>query len=101
GRRMGNTSLSKSGHDDPTASLFSDQANLRNPEEWLLRLDYAAEKPSEIQAQQKQRRSQVKELLLGIMPEGEVEDIRFTTQGGPNPVSRAEFKTPYGWVPLR
>src|SRR5262249_54091058 len=28
-------------------------------------------------------------------------DIRFTSPSGPNPTPRAEFKTPYGWVPLR
>src|SRR5262249_37444056 len=42
GRRVGAASLSESGTADPTASLFSDKAELRNPEEWLLRLDYAA-----------------------------------------------------------
>jgi predicted ATP-binding protein involved in virulence len=98
---MGKPSLTESELEDPTASLFSDQADLRNPEEWLVRLDYAAAKPSDVQAQAKKRLSQVKELLIGIMPEDEIEDIRFTTQSGTNPASRAEFKTPYGWVPLR
>jgi hypothetical protein len=96
---MGEGSLSDSGSDDPTASLFSDKADLRNPEEWLLRLDYAAAKPSNVRDQQKQRLAQVKELLLSILPE--IEDIRFTNPGGTHPTPRAEFKTPYGWVPLR
>jgi predicted ATP-binding protein involved in virulence len=99
GRRVGTASFSKSKSNDPTASLFSDRAELRNPEEWLLRLDYAAAKPSDIQKQQKRRLEQVKELLLSILPE--VDDIRLTNPGGTNPTPRAEFKTPYGWVPLR
>ncbi len=35
------------------------------------------------------------------MPEDEITDIRFITSGGVNPKARAEFQTPYGWVPLR
>jgi predicted ATP-binding protein involved in virulence len=92
-------SLSESGTDDPTASLFSDKADLRNPEEWLLRLDYAAAKQSDIQDQQQRRLSQVKDLLLSILPE--VEDIRLSSPSGSYPTPRVEFKTPYGWVPLR
>jgi hypothetical protein len=99
GRRMGVAALSESGPDDPTASLFSDRADLRNPEEWLLRLDYAASKPSDSQDRHRERLKQVKQLLLSILPE--VEDIRLISPDGPNPNSRAEFKTPYGWVPLR
>jgi hypothetical protein len=99
GRRMGAAVFSDTGPDDPTASLFSDKEDLRNPEEWLLLLDYAAAKPSAFQAQQKRRLSQVKGLLLSILHE--IEDIRFTNSGGTHPTARAEFKTPYGWVPLR
>ncbi|MBO0699359.1 MAG: AAA family ATPase [Zavarzinella sp.] len=86
---------------DPTATLFVDQAELRNPEEWLLRLDYSAVKPSEDQAQQKARLAQAKELLLSVLPEGEIGEIRLVASGGTNPEPRAEFRTPYGWVPLR
>jgi hypothetical protein len=99
GRRMGPSALSESGLDDPTASLFSDKADLRNPEEWLLRLDYAATKPSDVQQQWARRLAQVKHLLLSILPD--TEDIRLTSQSGAHPTPRAEFKTPYGWVPLR
>jgi hypothetical protein len=96
---MGPSALSESGLDDPTASLFSDKADLRNPEEWLLRLDYAATKPSDVQQQWARRLAQVKHLLLSILPD--TEDIRLTSQSGSHPTPRAEFKTPYGWVPLR
>jgi hypothetical protein len=99
GRRMGATSLSETGPGDPTASLFSDKADLRNPEEWLLWMDYAAAKPSQVKQHWVKRLAQVKELLLSILPE--VEDLRPTTRGGAIPTSRVEFKTPFGWVPLR
>ena len=35
------------------------------------------------------------------MPEDEITDIRCQPGSGPNPKARAEFRTPYGWVPLR
>lgn len=97
-RRLGTAHLSESEWDDPTATLFSDRAELRNPEEWLLQLDYAAAKaPKNKDAQH--RLAQAKELLLNILPD--IEDIRFATNSGPQPRPRVEFKTPYGWVPLR
>jgi predicted ATP-binding protein involved in virulence len=96
---VGAASLTEPGIDDPTASLFSDKADLRNPEEWLLRLDYAASKPSEVRDQQERRLTQAKELLLRILPE--IGDIRLTSTSGTHPTPRAEFKTPDGWVPLR
>jgi hypothetical protein len=101
-RRMGPAALSKSGPDDPTASLFWDQADLRNPEEWLLRLDYAAAATEEpdVRQQQERRLAQVKQLLLGVLPE-EIEDIKPSAPSGSHPTPRVEFKTPYGWVPLR
>jgi hypothetical protein len=98
-RRLGSASLSESEFDDLTATLFSDKVELRNPEEWLLRLDYAAAKVSDVQGQQQRRLAQVKGLLLSILPE--VDDIRLTSSSGPNPTPRVEFKTPYGFVPLR
>lgn len=101
GRRMGAASLSESELDDPAASLFSDKADLRNPEEWLLRLDYAASKPASDGDEREWRLQQVKELLLSVLPEEETSDIRFTSSGGTHPSPRVEFKTPYGWVPLR
>ncbi len=97
-RRFGVTTLIEDGEDDPTASLFSDRADLRNPEEWLLRLDYAAAKKSDIQAALISQLDVVKGLLLEILPE--ITDIRLTTPDEKNPTPRVEFETPYGWVPL-
>ncbi|MBP3959610.1 AAA family ATPase [Gemmata sp. G18] len=100
GRHIGTAAPRESGFDDPTATLFSDSAELRNPEEWLIRLDYAAVKASK-RKDARERLTQAKDLLLAIMPDGEITDIRLTTTSGPNPKPRAEFQTPYGWVPLR
>jgi predicted ATP-binding protein involved in virulence len=98
GRRAGAASLIESIPDDPTISLFSDKAELRNAEEWLLQLDYAAAKASN-QTLQKAQLERVKDLLLNVLVE--VDDIRFTSTTGTHPKPRVEFKTPYGWVPFR
>ena len=98
GRRVGSASLSEPKSDDAVATLFSDKAELRNPEEWLIRLDYAAMKVRKDKGAE-QRFVQVKELLLNILPD--IADIQLATTGGPNPRPRADFLTPYGWVPLR
>lgn len=97
-RRLGTISFTERNDDDPTGSLYTDRFELRNAEEWLLRLDYSASKPSNIQARQKERLAQVCRLLVEILPE--VEEIRFTSPETANPTPRAEFKTPDGWVPL-
>jgi len=98
-RRLGSTSLRSTEAGDATSSLFRDDVDLVDAEEWLLRLDYSASKSSEIQEQQQKRREQVKDLLLNILPE--VEDIRFAVPTKARPDPTVEFQTPYGWVPLR
>jgi predicted ATP-binding protein involved in virulence len=96
-RRLGDGSFSEA--DTPTATLFSYQADLRNAEEWLLRLDYSASKKSASQEQQKHRLEQIQQLLLAILPE--VDGFRFDAGVGVHPTPHVEFQTPYGWVPLR
>jgi AAA domain, putative AbiEii toxin, Type IV TA system/AAA domain len=99
GRRLRSSSLNEPEPDDATRSLFHDDAELRNAEEWLLRIDYSASKPSEIQERQRERLDHVKALLIGILPE--VDDTRFTAPTDAHPNPEVEFRTPYGWVPLR
>jgi predicted ATP-binding protein involved in virulence len=96
-RRLSSSSLSEPEVSDQAASLLSDKGDLRNAEEWLLRLDYSASKSSE--RQQQQRLQQVKNLLNAVLPD--VEEIRFNPSTGVFPNPRVEFHTPYGWVPLR
>ncbi len=99
-RRAGVTVLSRSdeGRGGWTDSLFDDQAELRNAEEWLLQLDYGASKPSGIQDAQRKRLEQVRRLLIGVLPE--IVDIRISAGSSDHPQAIVEFKTPDGWVPL-
>jgi energy-coupling factor transporter ATP-binding protein EcfA2 len=99
GRRIGNIVLDRSSTNDATESLFLDDARLINGEEWLLNLDYSASKPSSVQGMQKQRLEMVKEVLIKVLPD--VLEIRFDASSGVRPTPAVEFKTPYGWVPLR
>ena len=98
GRRLGRSSLIGSETDDPAMSLFLEDFELLNAEEWLLRLDYSASKPSDIQKRQQNRLEQVKELLVNILPD--VTDIRLVSPTKRRPDPAVEFKTPYGWVKL-
>jgi hypothetical protein len=98
-RRMGSGLLNDASSDDPTATLYSDRAELRNGQEWLLQLDYSRLKTTENQERWQHRQQQVEELLLRILPE--ITGVRYETSGEVYPRSRVEFETPYGWVPLR
>lgn len=59
---------------DATESLFSDEAKLLKAEEWRLRLDFSANKASEIQARRRDLLDLVKNNLMGVLPD--VEDIQ-------------------------
>jgi energy-coupling factor transporter ATP-binding protein EcfA2 len=80
-------------------SLFTEEAELPNAEEWLLQTDYAAksEKPKA-----KRRLEEIEEVLAnpdsGILPD--VDDLRFAEQEGETSPPRVEFHTPYGWVTI-
>jgi predicted ATP-binding protein involved in virulence len=98
-RRLRGHTISSQATDGPLDNLYSYDADLRDGEEWLLRLDYSASKESDQQRRQLERLRQIKQLLCTILPE--VEDIRIMAGSGVNPSPRVEFRTPYGWVPLR
>jgi len=72
---------------------------MRSAEEWLLRADYSASKPSAVQERQQARLEQAKELLTSILPG--VSEIRFTQPTGTRPIPAVEFKTHYGWVSIK
>jgi predicted ATPase len=99
GRRMGSSTLDRRESDDATKSLFQDEAELINAEEWLLRIDYSASKPSEIQDQEQERLERVKHLLINILPD--VKKIRFLPPSVRHRNPQVEFQTSDGWVPLR
>jgi len=79
-------------------TLFDDDAKLINAEEWLLQLDYAASKESEVQQLAEKKREQVKDILLDLLPD--IYEIRFTTPTKESLKSTVEFLTPYGWVTI-
>ena len=96
---MGATQFSGEKTDDPTASLFREETALRNPEEWLLQLEYTATKKSSSQKEARKRRDQVKNILIHTLPD--VSDIRFPSPEDANERPRVEFETPYGWVTIQ
>jgi len=105
-RRMGESLLTGNGGADArldealfgaSRSLFLEDADLINAEEWLVRKDYAASKGQDKAAGQ---RDQVRELLLSVLPEDVVTDIRIPSPAERDDRAMVEFRTPYGWVPL-
>jgi len=100
-RIMGESSLSEERPSDATASLFKDDVELINAEEWLLQADYSAKASksrSRIGQTTRKRRDQIREVLIDLLPE--VYDIRVTKPTEKNLKPKVEFKTPYGWVSL-
>jgi len=96
-RRLCKSTLSKSQLSNTTLSLFNDQADLINAEEWLLQTDYAASKKSSIRHQAQKRFELIKDILITLLPE--VDNIRISIHDV-NQSPRAEFKTPDGWLRL-
>lgn len=100
-RIMGKGSLSEERPADATASLFKDDVELINAEEWLLQADYSAKaskKSSRIGQTARKRRDQIREVLIDLLPE--VYDIRVTKPTEKSLKPKVEFKTPYGWIGL-
>ncbi len=79
-------------------TLFNDDAKLINAEEWLLQLDYAASKDSDIKAFAQKKRSQVEQILIDLLPD--VKAIRFTTPTKEFLRSTVQFKTSFGWISI-
>lgn len=96
---MGKASLSEQRTDNTTASLFSDDVDLINAEEWLLQADYAATRASKNTTRAANRRDQVIEILRALLPD--VDDVRFSAPEEKIGPSTVEFHTPYGWVRLK
>jgi ABC-type multidrug transport system ATPase subunit len=80
-------------------SLFDEEMELPNAEEWLLQTDYAAKSGKE---KAHRRLKQIKTVLShpdsGILPD--VDDLHFAEQDGETSPPRVEFHTPYGWVTI-
>ncbi len=99
-RIMGETSLAEKTPDHPSASLFKDDVELINAEEWLLQADYAvfASKSLKLKKRAEKKRDQIREVLINLLPE--VDDIRVVGPTKNRPKPRVEFETPYGWIAL-
>ena len=100
-RIMGEGSLSEKEIDDPSASLFKDNVELINAEEWLLQADYSAKASkasSTIGQNARKRRDQIRDVLINLLPE--VNDIRVSKPSKKSPNPKVEFETPYGWIKL-
>jgi predicted ATP-binding protein involved in virulence len=100
-RRMGESSLSEKLEDDPFASLFSDNVELLNAEEWLLQADYAAHAGSNVTTRRRaaKRRDEIKDILINLLPD--VDDIKFAQITEKQPKPGVQVKTPYGWVSIK
>lgn len=94
GRTTGNSTLSESPKaTDTCASLFDDRADLLNPEEWFLQMEYSSLKQDKHAAKALE---QVRQVLLKVLPD--ITDIRISSKGHQQYL---ELESPYGWVRLR
>ena len=80
------SSLNPDKSDSVAESLFFEDINLLDAEEWLLRLDYLASKVSRIQKQQAKRLEMAKDVLIRVLPD--VGDVRFTSPTNEKPIPR-------------
>lgn len=97
-RKMG-PSLLANLMEENSETLFNENARLINAEEWLLQLDYAASKDSEIKNFAIDRRDQVKQILIDLLPD--ITDIKFTIPTKENLKPQVEFQTSFGWVSIQ
>ncbi|MDQ2771781.1 MAG: ATP-binding protein, partial [Bacteroidota bacterium] len=91
GRTTGNSTLTDSLNTSyPYDSLFDDRADLLNPEEWFLQMEYSSLKGD---TQAGKSLEQIREALLLVLPD--VTNIRIASKGQQQYL---ELQTPYGWV---
>jgi predicted ATP-binding protein involved in virulence len=96
-RRSSETSLIESLSSENSASLYSDNVDLINVEEWFLQTDYAIKSATgEIKKRLEKQFDQIRELLKRILPD--IKDIRVAPIDENRSYPAAEFQTPYGWV---
>jgi predicted ATP-binding protein involved in virulence len=97
-RKMGPSLLAKL-MDGNSETLFDENARLINAEEWLLQLDYAASKDSDVKNFAIDKRDQVKQILIDLLPD--INDIKFTLPTKENLKTQVEFETSFGWVSVQ
>lgn len=103
-RHMSQTSLIDIKKSPPSASLFKDDVNLINAEEWLLQLDYALKTAVQdddkiVEEKIRKRQDKVVEILVKTLP-----DVKRIAQWVPNDKklkTKLAFETEYGTVFLK
>ncbi len=94
-----NYTLLPSAKSSNSETLFNDDAKLINAEEWLMQLDYAASKQSDVRNFAINKRNQVQQILIDLLPD--VTEIRFTEPTKEELKSSVQFKTELsGWVSI-
>ena len=98
-RKIGKSSLTEQYYQEPSASLFSENASLINAEEWLLQTDYSSKyfKGKKQKDLQKQINN-IKEIFKRALPDVENVDIFLDESQDAPP--QLMFLMPYGWIPF-
>jgi predicted ATPase len=101
GRTTGNSTLSEAPKTaDTCASLFDDRADLLNPEEWFLNIDYGSKLAGAANTQLADARNRVEKMLIDMLPG--VTEIRIAAAGTPQkPQISLQFLLHGTWVRLR
>lgn len=81
-------------------TLFNNEIELNNAEEWLKELDTLASRTVGVeQKMAKTRLADVLEMLPKVLPKSMVQKVDFKIDQSPERV-RVKFETPYGWLPI-
>ena len=101
GRTTGNSVIGENPDNDDTCnSLFDDRADLLNPEEWFLNIDYGSKLAGENAGQLNKARALVEEMLKTVLPG--VTELRIASTGTPQkPQISLQFLLFGTWVRLR
>lgn len=99
-RRMGHSSLSDTKDMVPKESIFFDDVDLINAEEWLLQAYFAVQNAEEEeQTYFENRYDKIKTTLIQLLEDALDFRIRPITKNQPKPA--IEVETPYGWVEMK
>ncbi len=100
-RTVSDSSLSETNEvGDTCASLFNDRADLLNPEEWFLNIDYGSKLAGEKNKQLADARDRVEKMLIDVLPG--VTKLQIVAAGTPQkPQISLQFLLHDAWVRLR
>lgn len=99
-RRMSKSQSLRTSSSKYISSLFNDEIELINAEEWFLQKEWAALKSTEqVKIKFEQEFNLIKNILIDFLPD--VEDIVSKTIDQNNSKAKIEVKTSFGWVNIR